>query len=85
MLSCEHHNWCHQLLVGLCRWGNFANTLVILLLLAMQGATTLVSERQAMITWRVQVRAEAINSLSLLHGEVHVILQNQVFVDRPRL
>lgn len=35
-------------------WGNFANTLVILILLAMQGATTVVTESQAQLTWRVQ-------------------------------
>ncbi|KAI3423025.1 hypothetical protein D9Q98_010709 [Chlorella vulgaris] len=35
-------------------WGNFANTLVILLLLAIQGATGDVSSKEAEITWRVQ-------------------------------
>jgi hypothetical protein len=35
--------------------GNFANTLVILLLLAIQGATGDVSSKEAEITWRVQV------------------------------
>ncbi|GAB4816605.1 hypothetical protein N2152v2_003651 [Parachlorella kessleri] len=35
-------------------WGNFANTLVIIILLAMQGATGLVSQHQAEVTWRVQ-------------------------------
>lgn len=35
-------------------WGNFANTLVILLLLAMQGATGELTSGQAELTWRLQ-------------------------------
>jgi len=35
-------------------WGNFANTLVILLLLAILGATGEVSEDDAALTWRLQ-------------------------------
>ncbi|KAL4458363.1 hypothetical protein ABPG75_013228 [Micractinium tetrahymenae] len=35
-------------------WGNFVNTLVILLLLAMQGATGDLTSGQAELTWRLQ-------------------------------
>jgi MFS family permease len=35
-------------------WGNLANTLVIVILLAMQGATGAVSTTQASVTWHVQ-------------------------------
>ncbi|KAI3423023.1 hypothetical protein D9Q98_010707 [Chlorella vulgaris] len=35
-------------------WGNFTNTLVILLLLAVQGATGDVSSKEAETTWRLQ-------------------------------
>nr|BAU71128.1 proton/phosphate symporter [Parachlorella kessleri] len=35
-------------------WGNLVNTLVILILLAAQGATSAVDSTQAEITWRVQ-------------------------------
>lgn len=35
-------------------WGNFVNTLVIIILLAIQGATTTVSASQATLTWRLQ-------------------------------
>ncbi|KAI7842967.1 hypothetical protein COHA_003372, partial [Chlorella ohadii] len=35
-------------------WGNFTNTLVILLLLAMQGATGPLTSREAELTWRLQ-------------------------------
>lgn len=35
-------------------WGNFANTLVILLLLLIQGATGVISSSEAELTWRLQ-------------------------------
>ena len=35
-------------------WGNLANTLVIIILLAIQGATGTVSSSEATITWRMQ-------------------------------
>lgn len=35
-------------------WGNFINTLVILLLLAIMGATEEISENEAALTWRLQ-------------------------------
>ncbi|KAI7840529.1 hypothetical protein COHA_005828, partial [Chlorella ohadii] len=35
-------------------WGNFTNTLVILLLLAMQGATGTLTSSEAELTWRLQ-------------------------------
>ncbi|KAL4429622.1 hypothetical protein ABPG77_008671 [Micractinium sp. CCAP 211/92] len=41
-------------------WGNFVNTLVILLLLAMQGATGDLTSRQAELTWRLQFGVGAV-------------------------
>ena len=51
------HSVCSPLLPA----GNFTNTLVILLLLAMQGATGVLSSNDAQLTWRLQVVAASIN------------------------
>lgn len=37
-------------------WGNWANTLVILILMAMVGATATVDSHQAEVVWRTQAR-----------------------------